>query len=387
MAHTQQKHQSDVCIAQSVRAAIMSSLAPSPEDDCSDASSTTSEYSSVTELPVDGVPLQYPVKTGVVPPGTVYGQVSFPPPLATQAFPVTPPPPPVVYPVVTQSTQMPQLSSHDNNRDMQTGETPDAVYIPVVIPRLPLDTLKHKVDLPSQRQHMDKITNDGTKFLPEFQAKTVRIAFLRKVLWIVVLQLAIASSLAAATLFLDTPQEFVKENPWLVWISWGLGFGLLIFGSLAFEFIRKPLWSLLYLVVLTGALAAMICTLVGRFESDVLFLTVILTFSLMLILASIATVATVDVTNWVPLLMSSFVIVFGASVVGALYLDAVFHIVIAAAGAMIFSMFVVYDVQLLLGNSQKSLLPNEYITGSSSVYLDIIELFTSFFRIFKLSSR
>lgn len=358
-----------------------------PEDDCSDASSSTSEYSSLTELPADGVPLQYPLQTSEVPPGTVYGQISFPPPIDPQAFPMAPPAHPIAYPVVTPSPPLPYLKPSDNDGDFQKGKTADAVYIPVVIPRLPLDTLNRQGDLPTEQSYKTNSANDGTKFLQDFQVKAVRVAFLRKILWIVVLQLGIASGVAAATLFVDPVEDFVRNNRWLVWASWGLGLALMIFGRMAFESIRKFPWNLLFWVVFTGAMAAMVGSAVGQFQSDVLFLTIILTFSLMLILASIATLATVDVTSWVPLLMSSFVIVFGASVVGALYLDAVFHIVIAAAGAMMFSMFVVYDVQLLLGDTQKALLPNEYVVGSSAVYLDILNLFTSCVGIFKLSSR
>lgn len=341
----------------------------------------------MTELPPDGVPLQYPVQTCEVPSGTVYGQLSCYPPMGPQVFPMAPPAPPVACPVVTPTPPLPYLNPCDNSRDFQKGKTADAVYIPVVIPRLPLDTLNRQVDLPAENSYQAKAANDGTKFLEDFQTKAVRVAFLRKILWIVVLQLGIASGLAAATLFVGPLEDFVGNNPWLMWASWGLGLALMIFGRMAFELIRKFPWYLLFLVVFTGVMAAMVASVVSQFQSDVLFLTVILTFSLMLILASIATLTTVDVTSWVPLLMSSFVIVFGASVVGALYLDAVFHIVIAAAGAMIFSMFVVYDVQSLLGDTQKALSPNEYVVGSSAVYLDILNLFTSFIRIFKLSSR
>ena len=48
----------------------------------------------------------------------------------------------------------------------------------------------------------------------------------------------------------------------------------------------------------------------------------------------------------------------------------------ASAGALIFSMYIVYDTQLMMGGKHKySLSPEEYIFASLSLYLDIINLF------------
>lgn len=80
----------------------------------------------------------------------------------------------------------------------------------VVIPRLPLDTLNRQVDLPTEQSYKTNSANDGTKFLQDFQVKAVRVAFLRKILWIVVLQLGIASGVAAATLFVDPVEVYLS---------------------------------------------------------------------------------------------------------------------------------------------------------------------------------
>lgn len=46
------------------------------------------------------------------------------------------------------------------------------------------------------------------------------------------------------------------------------------------------------------------------------------------------------------------------------------------AGALIFSMYIVYDIQLMMGGNHKySISPEEYIFASLSLYLDIINLF------------
>ena len=46
------------------------------------------------------------------------------------------------------------------------------------------------------------------------------------------------------------------------------------------------------------------------------------------------------------------------------------------AGAFIFSMYIVYDTQLMMGGTHKySISPEEYIFAALNIYLDIINLF------------
>ena len=47
-----------------------------------------------------------------------------------------------------------------------------------------------------------------------------------------------------------------------------------------------------------------------------------------------------------------------------------------SAGALIFSLYIVYDTQLMMGGKHKySLSPEEYVFAALSLYLDIINLF------------
>lgn len=195
-------------------------------------------------------------------------------------------------------------------------------------------------------------------------------------MWIVVLQMGATSALSTALLFQTSTQGFLIRNKWVIWLSWMTAVCLLLWGKYAFNRIRRVPNNLLFLLVFTAAMASSISTVVGRFASATLFLMVILAFSLVLFLAAIASMTRVDVTNWVPLLMSSFIVVFSAAVIGALWLNAVLGIVIAATGSMVFAMYVVYDVQSLLADTDKCLDPDEYIAGVSAIYLDMVNVFT-----------
>ena len=47
-----------------------------------------------------------------------------------------------------------------------------------------------------------------------------------------------------------------------------------------------------------------------------------------------------------------------------------------SAGALVFSLYIVYDTQLMMGGNRKySLDPEEYIFAALNIYLDVINLF------------
>lgn len=54
----------------------------------------------------------------------------------------------------------------------------------------------------------------------------------------------------------------------------------------------------------------------------------------------------------------------------------ILHIVYACIGALIFSFYLIYDTQLIIGGKHKySISPEEYIFAALNLYLDIINIF------------
>lgn len=52
------------------------------------------------------------------------------------------------------------------------------------------------------------------------------------------------------------------------------------------------------------------------------------------------------------------------------------HLVYACIGALIFSVYLVYDTQLMMGGNHKcSISPEEYIFAALNIYMDIINIF------------
>ncbi|QQP49012.1 Uncharacterized protein FKW44_009522, partial [Caligus rogercresseyi] len=59
----------------------------------------------------------------------------------------------------------------------------------------------------------------------------------------------------------------------------------------------------------------------------------------------------------------------------------------SSAGALIFSLYIVYDVQMMIGGNHKySISPEEYIMAALNLYIDIINLFMFILSIIGASS-
>ncbi|TKS67441.1 Protein lifeguard 3 [Collichthys lucidus] len=51
------------------------------------------------------------------------------------------------------------------------------------------------------------------------------------------------------------------------------------------------------------------------------------------------------------------------------------HMLYAGIGAIIYTLFLVYNTQLLIGNRELAISPEEYIYGALSLYIDIVHIF------------
>ena len=68
--------------------------------------------------------------------------------------------------------------------------------------------------------------------------------------------------------------------------------------------------------------------------------------------------------------------------------DRIVIIVYSSFGALLFSFYLVYDTQLMLGGNHKvSISPEEYIFASLNLYLDIVNIFIYILTIIGASSR
>ena len=109
-----------------------------------------------------------------------------------------------------------------------------------------------------------------------------------------------------------------------------------------------------------------------------------LTAAIVLALTLFAFQTKYDFTVMGGVMCIGLVVLMGLTVVGIFYRNNFFQFMIACVGAIIFSFYIIYDTQLMMGGSHKySISPEEYVFASLNLYMDIIQLFIYLLRILR----
>jgi len=142
-------------------------------------------------------------------------------------------------------------------------------------------------------------------------------------------------------------------------------------------------------VILLGAFTLCESVLVGFISSTykprIVLLAVGLTAAIVIGLTIFAFQTKFDFTVCGGALCIVLIIFSLGSVIGALFFRSDFgSFIIACFGAGLFSIYIVYDTQLMMGGSHKySISPEEYVFAALNLYMDIIQLFLYLLRILR----
>merc|ERR1712071_311650 len=115
----------------------------------------------------------------------------------------------------------------------------------------------------------------------------------------------------------------------------------------------------------------------SQYEVTEVLIAVGMTAGVVLALTVFAMQTKIDFTAWGGALLAVLVVFILAGFVAAFFPQTrTVRLVYAIIGAIIFSLYIVFDTQMMIGGNHKySLDPEEYVFASLNLYLDIINLF------------
>jgi len=140
---------------------------------------------------------------------------------------------------------------------------------------------------------------------------------------------------------------------------------------------RKFPTNMIFLGVFTAAEGFMLGTLCAHFEVDAILIAVGITAGVTLGLTLFAFQTKIDFTACGGMLCAMLMILMVAGIILSLVgTSKIAMIGYGAAGALVFSLYIIYDTQLMMGGKHKySLDPEEYIFAALNIYLDVVNLF------------
>ncbi|XP_059579593.1 protein lifeguard 1 [Alligator mississippiensis] len=205
--------------------------------------------------------------------------------------------------------------------------------------------------------------------------KNIRQAFIRKVFLVLTLQLTVTFSFVAIFTFVKDVRGFVQRNVWTYYVSYAIFFISLIVLSCCGDFRRKHPWNLIALSILTVSLSYMVGMIASFYQTDAVIMAVGITVIVCFTVVLFSLQTKYDFTSCRGVLLVCLVVLIIFSILCIFIRNRILDIVYASLGALLFTCFLAVDTQMILGNKQLVLSPEEYIFAALNLYTDIINIF------------
>lgn len=210
----------------------------------------------------------------------------------------------------------------------------------------------------------------------EFNDQSIRRGFIRKVYSILMVQLSITMGFIALFLYHKPTQLFVHRHPELLIVSFVLVIVLMITLACCGEVRRKAPMNMILLFLFTCAESFMLATTASRYNSDEVLMAVGITAAVCLGLTLFAFQTKWDFTMMGGILFVAVIILLVFGIVAIFVKSKILSLVYASLGALIFSIYLIYDTQMMMGGKHKySISPEEYVFAALNLYVDIINIF------------
>ncbi|XP_037537393.1 transmembrane BAX inhibitor motif containing 1a [Nematolebias whitei] len=236
---------------------------------------------------------------------------------------------------------------------------------PIIPPTIPSDVLSSGDEFAARGSNWDDLS--------------IRHAFIRKVYMILASQLLVTTAIVAIFTFAEPVRLFVQKNPVVYWVSYAIYFITHIALVCCKGPRRKFPWNLILLLIFTLALSYMTGTISSYYNTKAVFLALGITAVVCIAVTVFCFQTKVDFTKCQGLFCVLGIVIFVTGIITAIVLSFRYiywlHMLYAALGAIVFTLFLAYHTQLLIGNRKHSINPEEYVFAALSIYVDIVQIF------------
>ncbi|XP_006624530.1 protein lifeguard 1 isoform X2 [Apis dorsata] len=221
----------------------------------------------------------------------------------------------------------------------------------------------------------DPMQSDDIKGF-EFNEKSIRNGFIRKVYSILMCQLLITVGMIALFLYHAPTNKFVMTHPELFWICFVSTIVLIICMACCSSVRRKAPMNFVFLFLFTIAEGFLLATAASTFKSEEVLLAAGITSVVCLGLTLFAFQTKFDFTGLNSILFVALLIFVVFGIFAMIWHGKIMTLVYASIGALLFSIYLIYDTQVMIGGKHKySISPEEYIFAALNLYIDIINIF------------
>lgn len=189
-------------------------------------------------------------------------------------------------------------------------------------------------------------------------------------------QLSITTGFIAWFLFHKPTRDFVQRTPSLFIVAIVMLFVCMIVLACCGEVRRKAPMNFIFLFLFTIAESFVMGVTASNFKADAVLMAAGITAVVCLGLTLFAFQTKWDFTMMGGILFVAVLILMVFGIVMIFWHNKIAQMAYASLGAFIFSIYLIYDTQMMMGGKHKySISPEEYIFAALNLYLDIINIF------------
>lgn len=224
---------------------------------------------------------------------------------------------------------------------------------------------------------------NDSQWVAQTENPEIRKGFVRKVYGILGAQLALTTVVAApfATHVID--KEWVAENSWLMLMSMMGTLGIMCAGMCNPGMFRNYPTNYVILGTFTFFEALLVGCITTIYSTESVVLVALLTAGIVGSLTMYAMYTESDFTNMGGYLFAALIALCLTGLV-CMFLPnvAMAQKIMAGCGALLFSFYIIYDTQLIMGgNHAVKFGIDDYVFAALSIYLDIINIFLDLLRL------
>mmetsp|Transcript_5720 Transcript_5720/g.12460 ORF Transcript_5720/g.12460 Transcript_5720/m.12460 type:complete len:244 (+) Transcript_5720:200-931(+) len=206
----------------------------------------------------------------------------------------------------------------------------------------------------------------------------VQRGFLKKVFGLVSAQLALTVAIAATFMFVPPVHDFVLHTPSMLFVTFLSSLGFLFAASAYKDSFPTNLYIMAGFTASMGWSIGVVCAMYYARGLGLLVLEAVAITASVTIGLTLYTLKSKTDFSYLGAGLGAAVwaLIFGGFIASLTAAPAM-HLAMAVGGAVVFSLYIVYDVYMI----SRRLSPDEYVFGAISLYLDIVNLFLNILRI------
>lgn len=216
--------------------------------------------------------------------------------------------------------------------------------------------------------------DEGFEPISNLSEKKLRLGFIKKTFGILGTQLLITFLITLIPLVSEDVKTWMHKNWWLVIVSSVLSI-IILYVVVYTKAGRKVPLNYILVGLFTIFEAYTVAFLAARFQPETVALAAGLTTILVIALSLYAACTKTDFTKCGGFLLICMVVLITGGVVAFFFRNRILNLILSCLGVLVFGIYLIFDIQLLLGNKKNKFSKDDYILAAMMLYIDIVQMF------------